>query len=294
MLPQFRILIFPLLAGLCLAGAIGQEVASPPPVSPRIRQVTLPNPVSDPLALTHRALLTPVPADGIPTQLPGLIVVRHSDSEIGYAWDPVECRLMFLWRGDSPAGLVRVAEGPGPFAATIGAFGSPNYFGYRLINGEPEFLYHHGRLAVTERIEPAPDGRSVTHHWSVHQADFDLMLAVPERWKDRVKSTAGKWSDGFFSIPKSKAAAFSVTWSIAQPPKLPEVPASWASAVAALPLPPSPPRAPPVNSAEKAPAEKAANQTTESTDPSRPEASPPGPAPTGPADSTPEAPAPVP
>lgn len=230
------------LIALCLAAALpagadtGATAAGAP--APAIRQVTLPNPVSDPVVLAHRSLLTPVPADGLLTQLPGLIEVRHSQPALGYAWDPVECRLLFAWKGASLTDLLFVAEGPGPLSATIGAIGSPQYFGYRLVGGHPEFLYRIGRLAIEESIAPSPDGTRLVQRWKVYQAEFDLMLAVPERWREAVQPGAGSWTEGFLKVPKEQAGDLTLTWRLAPAPALPTLPAAWTQALASLPTAP--------------------------------------------------------
>jgi hypothetical protein len=256
--PSHRFLTLLLAAALPAGAASGTEgqptaPAGPPP---KIRQITLPNPVSDPLVLGNRAQLTPRPADGMVTQLPGVIEVRHESPQIGYAWDPVECRVLFVWKGPSMTGLIQVAEGPPPLSATSGVYGAPQYFGYRLVNGAPEFLYRLGKLAVEERLEPSADGSRLTQRWKVYQAEFDVMLAVPERWKDLVEANSGEWKGGFFKVPKAKAADLALTWKLGTPPALPDLPAAWTQALAALPPPPAPkpaetPPAPPEPAAPK-------------------------------------------
>lgn len=231
--PRLSLIALWLAAALPAGADTGAAATGAPP--PTIRQVTLPNPVSDPVVLAHRTLLTPVPADGLLTQLPGLIEVRHSQPAIGYAWDPVECRLLFAWKGASLTDLILVAEGPGPLSATIGAIGSPHYFGYRLVGGYPEFLYRIGRLAIEESIAPSPDGTRLVQRWKVYQAEFDLMLAVPQRWRESVLPGAGSWTEGFLKVPKAQAGDLTLTWQIAPGPELPTLPTAWTQALASLP-----------------------------------------------------------
>lgn len=247
-----------LLAATCPAAAeTGKAPGAPGDAgsAAEIRQTTLPNPVSDPLVLANRLLLIPVPKDGLLAELSGVIEVRHRGTGLGYAWDPVECRVLFLWRGDPRSGLLAVAEGPSPLGATVGAFGSPRYFGCRLVGGAPEFLYHLGRLAIEERVEISPDGSQLTQHWKVHQADFDLMLAVPERWKAFVKPSSGTWSEGYYRVPKADAADLALTWTLAAAPPLPALPPHWPAPGAPAPAssPAAPDKAPPAAAASAPP-----------------------------------------
>ena len=194
----------------------------------RVRQVTPPNPVADPVVLANRAALTPAPADGVIASLPGAIEIRFPAAGIGCVWDPVECRLLYVWKGDSPeAGLIQVAEGPAPLAASMGVYGAPHYFGYRIVAGAPEFLYRLGRLAIEERVEISADGAKLTQRWKIYQGDDDVMLAVPERWRKAVEAPGGTWSESFLKIPKDKAADVSLSWLLGKAPELPPLPGTW-------------------------------------------------------------------
>ncbi len=212
------------------------ENASPDETAPvRVGQGTLPNPVLDEVTLIHRQALTP-DTPGPPASLPAMITVRHETGNVSYAWDPVECRLLFAWRGDAMTDLLYVAEGPAPLAASIGVWGPPDYFGYRLgADGVPEFLYHYGRLAVVERLTPLADGSGMTQHWEVTQASHGLQVAVPERWKGRVKASTGSWSGPFLRVSEAESRDFTLTWTWPTAPNLPELPPNWVPAPAAKP-----------------------------------------------------------
>ena len=210
---------------------------TPPPTAPtiqpavvQIQQGTLPNPVTDEVTLIHRRQLSPAEPEPL-ISLPAMIKVKHETEKVSYAWDPIECRLLLVWKGDSMADLIYVAEGPAPFAASIGVWGPPDYFGYRMIDGAPEFLYHFGRIGVAERIIPLPDGSGITQHWEVHQADYGLQVSVPERWKPRVKSSAGSWSGLFLKVGENDAKDFTLTWTWPESPDLPELTKSWTAAL---------------------------------------------------------------
>lgn len=209
-----------------LAAAFAGEARAEDTV--RIRQITPPNPVADPVVLANRMGLTPAAADGVLASLPGAIEIRFSAPVIGCVWDPVECRLLYVWRGESPeAGLIQVAEGPAPLAATTGVYGAPQYFGYRIVAGAPEFLYRLGRLAIEERIEVSADGSKLTQRWKIYQAGHDVVLAVPERWKQAVEAPGGSWSESFLKIPKDKAADVALSWLLGKAPELPTLPGTW-------------------------------------------------------------------
>ncbi len=200
-----------------------------------IRQGTLPNPVSDEVSLIYRRQLTRGKPDEPIELLPGMITVQHE--EFGYAWDPVECRILFAWKGEAePRDLQYVAEGAAPFAATLGAWGPPEFFGYRMVEGGPEFLYYFGRLGVEERIRPKPGGGGFVQQWKITQAEFGLQVTVPERWKDRVKASTGSWSGPVVTVPQSDSIEMSLNWTWPAQPDLPELAEAWVARNA-----PSPP-----------------------------------------------------
>ena len=188
--------------------------------------MTLPNPIKDEVTLLNRALIAG--EKNLPMAiLPAVIRVQHPDSEFGYAWDPVECRLLFAWRGSAPGELVYVADGPGPISATIGVWGSPEYFGYRMVDGVPEFLYRLGKIAVEERLVPSGDGKTLVHHWKVYQAEFGVLFTLPERCRPFVRPSTGNWSGAFLDLPQGRARKFSLTWTWPDTPELPELSEAW-------------------------------------------------------------------
>lgn len=249
---RFMRRLFQMIASLGLTAAVG--VAAPE--TPSVSQGTQPNPVADEVALTHRRQLAGK-AEGAIDLLPGVITVYHPVEQVGYAWDPLECRVLFAWRGKEMSDLRFVAEGPAPFAATIGAWGPPDYFGYRMVEGGPEFLYYYGRLGVAEKIRPKADGSGLEQHWEVSQADHGLQVVVPERWVPRVKASTGSWSDNVLQLAKASPINVSLVWTWSDDDALPEPPAAWKQRFSPPP-PPKPEEAPsprkePAPSAEEKP-----------------------------------------
>ncbi|MCB1086826.1 MAG: hypothetical protein KDM63_07260 [Verrucomicrobiae bacterium] len=261
MFRPFPLAILLFVAALPATASDAEQGTSAPALpTPTVRQTTLPNPVADPIVLVNRSQLTPVPKDGLVTLLPGVIEVRFPQPEISFAWDPVECRLLFVWKGKAITDLVAIAEGPAPLSATVGTFGAPQFFGYRFVNGVPEFLYRLGRLAVEERIQPSPDGATLIQHWRVHQSDFDVMLALPERWKEAATCSEGTWKDGFIKIPKEKAGDLALTWQLGKAPGLPLLPEPWLKAIASLPGASPKAPSPPAKTDSSAPEKATPNQ----------------------------------
>ena len=241
------------------------EEKSPPATRVEVFQGTLPSPIKDERCAVYRNAIH----GGDKTlkgALPGAIAVHFPDKELSFCWDPVECRLLYVWKGGflqhqpdlaGIAGkLVYVAEGPAPLAASVGAFDAPDFFGYRLVNGVPEFLYTQGLLSVAERFELAADGQSFTQFFSVQNTPFEVNLAIPERWKESVSSSIGTWTKGFVTIPLKSIKDFRLTFQLLKTPELPEVRKNW-----------NPFRPPPVPKLNPPPAESEGTKVAETPDP---------------------------
>ena len=205
----------------------------PAPAAPaEVRLGALPNPVLDERCAVNRNAAGQDPDEN--GRLPGVFAVHFPDRGLSYCWDPVECRLLYIWRNGFLKGgsaidgdLAYVAEGPAPLAASVGAFDAPNFFGYRMVDGAPEFLYTQGLLSVVERITPADDGKSLAQHFSVQNTPFEVTLSIPERWKEQVRPSQGDWENGFVTIPRKSIADFRLTYNLEKTPELPELRKDW-------------------------------------------------------------------
>ncbi len=177
----------------------------------------------------------------------GAIAV-HFGGQLSIAWDTSECRWLYAWRGDfldreqnsddddatTIAGeLVYLSDGPAPLSVTMGAAGGARYFGHRLIDGVPEFLYTVGKLKVTERIQPSDDGSEIIQHFSVERHPVDLILSVPlpPRGIDSEKANPITFTDGkregegdFVIVPSEKAGDFTVSYRIGTALPRPDAP----------------------------------------------------------------------
>ena len=172
--------------------------------------------------------------------LPAAIAVNFGDT-LSIAWDTVECRWLYAWRGgflkinDSDAlpeligDIVYLARGSSPLSMTIGAIAEQvKFYGYRDVDGVPEFLYTIGGLKVAERIQPGDDGKTIVQHFSVERNQFDLVLAAPsapasdaatakKKSAHSISVSNGKLDDNFAIIPKKNAGDFALVHTIGAP-----------------------------------------------------------------------------
>ncbi|MCB1234504.1 MAG: hypothetical protein KDM91_05490 [Verrucomicrobiae bacterium] len=228
-----RIFLACFLFGWAATGPLRAADPSPaqaPTAPPRVWRGSLANPLADPVTLIHRSNFSPDQSP--PATLEGLVLIADPASDLRFAWDPMECRLLLVWRGgEAPTRetLVYAAEGPPPTAAAIGAWGAPEYFGYRLAEGAVEFLYIQGRLAVVERVMPGEGGKSFVQRLTIENADLDVMLSLPERWREKIRASVGKWSgESLLKLkPEEAKAGVELTFDLAKAPEPPELNANW-------------------------------------------------------------------
>lgn len=123
---------------------------------------------------------------------------------------------------EPPSPYLLKAVGPHPLAATAGASERPEYFGFRLVEGRPEFLYHCGLLSVEERIWLEEGGRVLRQRYAVAGARADLRIAVPGAWAGRVEASAGSWKDRTLTVPIASAGEILLTYPLAPPAPAPQ------------------------------------------------------------------------
>lgn len=127
--------------------------------------------------------------------IPGAIGVSFGP-ELAICWDTTECRLLYAWQGGfmdmtnywgtpesgrrggfdylpSIVGeLIYLTKGSHPLAIydTFTKDLTPQYLGYNLIKGVPEFSYRLGDAVVHERIEPGEKPMTLVKHYTIEGA----------------------------------------------------------------------------------------------------------------------------
>jgi len=201
----------------------GAEPTSPPdPVvetSPpfsgmlEITRRTIQNFLTDPVALIPYTGGGPDPAPLVST-----FVIKGEGLPYSIIWDPASCRLLGVYKPPSepdpatepapdatpPSPYLILAEGAAPFAMTTGTTGNPEYFGFRVVEGKPEFLFQHGRVLVEERIWIDPSGTKLLQRFTVINQSGDVAMKFPEGWKKRISTDEGEWKDTILSVPQGE------------------------------------------------------------------------------------------
>ena len=172
----------------------------------------------------------PDPATGkmveVPVMIPaepgiaGAIAVNHGP-EFSYVWDSTECRLMYAWRGGfldmNPywgkepgssrphfyipwiiGGLVYRASGSAPLAAVKPEV--PQFGGYRMVEGAPEFWYRLGSEMVRERVIPQASG------------GFKLRVTVEGPGAGGLRWGVAKADEGAVQVREVRAGSWEVSF----------------------------------------------------------------------------------
>ena len=239
---RFAILILglPLLSSL----AISQDDKSSAPPAPEasvasavslkltVSRRTLNNFLEDPLALI------PYQDDEENTRpLKGAFMIGSPEAPFAAIWDPTSCRLLGILDLTAPPApadattstekteedgkkeenaspyLLR-AEGPFPLSNSPGAVGIPKYFGFRMVENKPEFLYTHGSLAIEERIWLESGGAVLKQRISVRNAADDISVRFPPSWKERISAAAGEWDDEELEVSAEEAEGIILTYRL--------------------------------------------------------------------------------
>lgn len=179
-------------------------------------------------------------ADGGYRDLESTFTIGTPSGRFAVFWDPEACRFLGALdlkappqnaestdsEGDgAPSPYTILAEGPHPFKGSSGAYGEPEFFGFRMINGSPAFLYTCGTLVIEERLSLDEEGEVLKQMFTIREPKNAISYTVPEAWKDRIDTTGGEWKGNVLTIPKENASEFLVSYRLAESDPAGSVPA---------------------------------------------------------------------
>lgn len=190
--------------------------------------------------LVDETALVPYRAgDGVVQDLRDVFTFGSVDLPYAVFWDPQACRLLGILdieaaNADKPTPAAEAdnrvesatdpyllkATGPFPLAKSGGASASPRYFGFRLVNGAPEFLYTCGSLSIEERLWLDDGGRILRQRFFAKEVPGSLQISVPDDWKGRIEASAGTWKGAVLILPKGTSEVV-LSYALA-PPEPPE------------------------------------------------------------------------
>ena len=217
------------------------------PIQMEVSRRTLTNFLTDPMAIAPYKN-----EDGTLRPLRSTFVLKSSGSDFAIIWDELTCRLSGIvdlrpvipgasgkvektekqnshqqkesGKDDAndakeeeeevPSPYVLKAAGPAPFTPSCRESETSHYFGFRMTDGKPEFLYSHGKLALEECLWLDGSGQTLRQRFRIKNQEGEVKLTFPEDWKKRMETSAGKWKDLVLIIPKEKASEFILTYHL--------------------------------------------------------------------------------
>jgi hypothetical protein len=191
--------------------------------------------------------------EGEEVRLEGVFTVGADSSRYAFFWDPVTCRLLGALdlespkvepkpeegsdetpdeaeeadkedsdeesesesaKNSPPSPFFLIASGPSLLSSTAGGSGDSSFFGLRLVEGKPEFLYQQGSLLIEERLWLENGGDSLQQHFAFREMDTPLVVKVPEEWRERVTADRGEWKDLTLTVPREEANELRLTYRL--------------------------------------------------------------------------------
>lgn len=177
--------------------------------------------------LTDEVALIPYKdKDGETKELQDTFMIGAVQSTHAAFWDPVSCRMLGALNLKAPPSAAKSAEGeeeaPSPYtllasgshplSGSKGTFESPKYFGFRLVNGRPEFLYTFGALQIEEQVWLEDDGLILKERYAVKGAKSGYTLTVPMAWRERCEASVGEWKENQLIVPGDVAGELILTF----------------------------------------------------------------------------------
>lgn len=173
-------------------------------------------------ARVYREFLPGVSPASIAVALPA----GGSSTTYSYCFDAARCRLRYAWSGgfinvSYRRGDVAEIEGnefyrntagfPLRFGSRKNTHGEPEFLGYRLDSGLPEFRYNVGKRQVRQVVKLRPDGPGIVQQFRISNVRQPVWFVSEYGDRARLTSSAGSWKDGALKLSAEEAEHFSVT-----------------------------------------------------------------------------------
>lgn len=136
--------------------------------------------------------------------LPSTFVMLLGSTGQKIYWSPALCRMVAIGRDKRGAYREIVAEGAHPLSISLGAIGRPEYFGFRFVDGKPEFLYTYGQLSVEESYQISSDGSKLFQRFRIQSNAIDGAFSVTENWRAMVTSDNGEWLNNVLTLSREQ------------------------------------------------------------------------------------------
>ncbi len=227
-----------------LVDALKESAVTSKPLGTREHPVVVrsfvPNPQLNDEVLAHHERGLPArpynPATGKDVEGPDVAAIPgvpagiavNFGADFSYVWDTTECRLLYAWTGGFLDFTAYWGGGTGggrrsndyvPELAGTLIFktagvqplrlgdGKPKFRGYRVISGNPEFMYELGGQIIHEHIMPADPGTFMMHY-RIERPPDPVRLVFDPAIRPQISCDQGSWKDNTLDIPADHADHF--------------------------------------------------------------------------------------
>jgi len=165
----------------------------------------------------------------MPESSPASIAVGL-DGGLSYCFDTTPVMLRYAWQGgfidNSEVFKGHVSEQRATvegdvfyrnevgFPLRIGASDAPpdpEFEGYTMIDGRPQFEYTIGDALVRELVEPTPDGTGLRRTFQLDGADHSVRFLTSPQDSVRIEASAGTWDGPTLRLQPDEAQRFVIT-----------------------------------------------------------------------------------
>lgn len=202
--------LYPIIAAILMAPWVVSQDEEPSKGTLIVSRATVTNFIEDPIVTAN--LSTDVKLKKL---LPSTFVMVLGATGQKIYWSPALCRMVAIGRDKRASFREMVAEGAHPLSISLGAIGRPEYFGFRFVDGKPEFLYTYGQLSVEESYEISADGSRLYQRFQVQSNAIDGAFSVTENWRALVTADHGEWLNNVLTLSREQLnEGFTITYHL--------------------------------------------------------------------------------
>ncbi|GAB5561090.1 MAG: hypothetical protein SynsKO_27370 [Synoicihabitans sp.] len=153
----------------------------------------------------------------MPASSPASILIKLPGG-LNACWDTEACRFRYVWsdpatiqksgRNQPEFGVPPLYRETAPSLWSFGEGAKPEFRGYRLIDGYPEFDYEYGSIRIRERIVNDAATGSLQRHFNVSGITDEITLDLSSEGPGHLSSNVGQMAGKKLTLTPTEAASF--------------------------------------------------------------------------------------
>jgi cytochrome c551/c552 len=160
----------------------------------------------------------------MPHSSPASILIKLP-GDLNACWDTEACRFRYVWsdektintsgRGEPKFGAPPQYRETAPSLWSFADGVKPQFKGYRLIEGYPEFDYAYGAIQIREKVVNGAEPGTVLRQFNLLGVTDGIVMDLTNEGVAMISADAGRLADGKLTLTREEAASF--TLNISQP-----------------------------------------------------------------------------